>query len=62
MHSYRKASYEARWIVGFYFADGERRELKEFTSEEAAAAYASYLNGGNNPHLAPWLTTTEEQP
>jgi len=61
MHSYRKVSLKPIWVVGFY-SGGERRDLKDFTSEEAAAAYVSYLNGGNNPHLAPWLPTTEEQP
>jgi hypothetical protein len=48
MHTYR---YEEKdiWTVGFDACTGDPRDftpLRDFTTEAEAAAFASYLNGG----------------
>ena len=66
MHTYRKARDEQLWTVG-YWRDGAPRgaaggdmhrmpvwePLQDFGTEKDAAAYASYLNGGEHPRK-PW--------
>lgn len=57
MHTYKHSRSEAVWTVGYYITQhytegGPSREwlaLKDFNTEEGAAAYASYLNGGSKP-------------
>jgi hypothetical protein len=47
MHSYRKSKNET-WTVGFDAGVGWRA-MRDFGTEEAAAAWCSYLNGGEHP-------------
>lgn len=57
MHTYVHSKREAVWTVGYYEPIpqeevAERHQwkaLKDFNTEEGAAAYASYLNGGSKP-------------
>lgn len=54
MHTYKQEN--AEWTVGYHAprsdADGTHYKwvaIRRFASEESAAAYASYLNGGERP-------------
>jgi hypothetical protein len=56
MHTYKQSKNEAVWTVGLYEPKEDDRglfykwvALKDFNTEEGAAAYASYLNGGSKP-------------
>lgn len=54
MHTYKHSTNGPSWTVGYYTyraanAAAEWHALRDFTNEEAAAAYASYLNGGSKP-------------
>lgn len=57
MHTYVHSKREAVWTVGYYEprtdSEGglfyEWRALKDLNTEEGAAAYTSYLNGGSKP-------------
>lgn len=50
IHTYLKSRNEPIWTVGYYMpSDQMWIPLKDFSTEEAAAAYASYLNGGAKP-------------
>jgi hypothetical protein len=55
MHTYKKAKDEDLWTVGHYYLTGgdanssESRwvAMKDFSTEERAAHYVNYLNGGS---------------
>lgn len=57
MHTYKHDKDGDTWVVGYYttdsYSDGGSRliwnALKNFHNEAEAAAYASYLNGGDHP-------------
>lgn len=57
MHTYKRDNKEAVWAVGYFMPVREPggnawhrwTPLKDFNTEEGAAAYASYLNGGSKP-------------
>jgi hypothetical protein len=50
MHTYRKLD-DDRFVVGYWNAiSGSWTTIKEFKYEGRAAAYASYLNGGEPPY------------
>ncbi len=55
MHTYRKSE-PGLWTVGFDVSTPDANDfqpLKDFNTEEGAAAYVSYLNGGESPRK-PW--------
>lgn len=59
MHTYRKSE-ENLWTVGFEVFNPDAtdfRPIKDFNTEAGAAAYASFLNGGDNP-AKPWPADT----
>lgn len=59
MHTYKHSKNEAVWTVGYFepivewatenfgAASAKWIALKDFNTEDGAAAYASYLNGGS---------------
>lgn len=54
MHTYRHSKSEQIWTVGYYTYRAANtapdwHALKDFNTEQDAAAYASYLNGGSKP-------------
>jgi hypothetical protein len=60
MHTYRKTKDEPLWTVGYYTQEVGRMgepisawmPMKDFNTEEEAACYVNYLNGGvlNQPN------------
>jgi hypothetical protein len=48
MHTYIKSKNEPVWTVGYY-AVGLWHTLRDYPDERDAAAYVSYLNGGDHP-------------
>jgi hypothetical protein len=58
MHVYIKAKEERVWTVGFYGPPESHTQphyrwhpLRNFDSEDSAAAYVNYLNGGKGDFL-----------
>lgn len=63
MHTYRRVSQgegNYLYVVGFEVANPECsdfRSMKDCATEDEAAAYVSYLNGGDHPKK-PWPGAT----
>jgi len=55
MHTYQKTQ-EGKWAVGMYIGNGSWRGVKTFKSENEAAAYCNFLNGG----IGSFLSTDQE--
>ena len=59
MHTYRQSE-QNLWTVGFEMPNPDTtdwRPMRDFNTESEAAAYVSFLNGGENPKK-PWPAET----
>ena len=57
MHTFRKSE-PGLWTVGFWHAAGQWIPIDDFSNQWEAAAYVSFLNGGeralaSGPHVKP---------